>query len=197
MVLKGGEGAARRLYNRGGIGKFTTGFMIDLEPHDLMRLNAADGWLDFDNVIEADKELKQITPAMQRHPEMLARRCKMWAKAESWHSCEKVAQEIIELEPESTFGWIYRSYALHEQDLTGTARMLLLPVVDLFPDDITIRYNLACYECVLGNISGAKSRLKETFDLARDQDCTDEWRKRMLGDEDLKPLWGILDQSEI
>ena len=54
--------------------------MNDLEPHDLMRLNAADGWLGFDNVIEADKELKQITPTMQRHPEVLARRCEMFAK---------------------------------------------------------------------------------------------------------------------
>ena len=170
--------------------------MTDLEPHDQMHLNAADGWLGFDHVIEAEKELKQITPAMQHHPEVLAVRCKMWLKAESWVACEKVAQEIIDLEPESTFGWIHRSYALHEQKLTGTARMCLLPAVELFPDDITIRYNLACYECVLGNMNEAKAHLVKAFNLALTQDCYDEWKKLMLSDEDLKPLWGIWDESE-
>ena len=171
--------------------------MNDLEPHDLIRLNAADGWLGFDNVIEADKELKQITPTMQRHPEVLARRCEMFAKAECWLKCEEVAEEIILLEPESTFGWIRRSFALHEQDLTATAREKLLPALDLFPDDITIRYNLACYDCVLGNMSQAKLHLAEAFNLAHDQHCTEEWKSQMLGDPDLKPLWGIWDEVEI
>lgn len=162
-----------------------------------MHLNAAEGWLGFDNVIEADKELKQITPSMQRHPEVLARRCEMFAKAECWPKFEEVAEEIILLEPESTFGWIRRSFALHEQGLTATAREKLLPAVDLFPDDITIRYNLACYECVLGNMSHAKLHLAEAFNLAHNQNCTDEWKSQMLGDPDLKPLCGILDEVEI
>jgi thioredoxin-like negative regulator of GroEL len=169
----------------------------DLEPHDLMRLNAADGWLGFDNVIEADKELKQITPTMQGHPEVLARRCEMFAKAECWPKCEEVAEEIILLQPESTFGWIRRSFALHEQNLTATAREKLLPAVDLSPEDISIRYNLACYECVLGNMSQARLHLAGAFNLAHNQNCTDEWKSRMLGDPDLKPLWGIWDEVEI
>lgn len=170
--------------------------MSDLEPQDQMHLNAADGWLGFDHVIEADKELKQITPEMQHHPEVLEVRCKMWLKAESWVACEKVAQEIIDLEPESPFGWIHRSYALHEQKLTGTARMCLLPAVEWFPNDITIRYNLACYECVLGNLNEAKAHLIKAFNLALAQDCCGEWKKQMLADEDLKPLWGIWDESD-
>jgi thioredoxin-like negative regulator of GroEL len=169
----------------------------DLEPHDVILLNAAEGWLGLDNVIEADKELKQITPAMHRHPEVLGVRYEMFAKAECWPKCEEVAEEIILLEPESTFGWIRRSFALHEQDLTATAREKLLPAVDLFPDEITIRYNLACYECVLGNMSQAKLHLAEAFNLARNQNCTDEWKKQMMGDPDLKPLWGIWDEVEI
>jgi hypothetical protein len=80
------------------MGYFTAGFiMADLEPQDLMHLNAAEGWLGFGNVIEADKELKQITPAMQRHPEVLARWYEMFAKAECWPKCEEVAEEIIRL----------------------------------------------------------------------------------------------------
>jgi Flp pilus assembly protein TadD len=152
--------------------------MEELEPRDQMCLNAADGWLEFDNCIEAEKELKQIAPALQRHPEVLARRFNMLAKAECWCNAEKVAQEIIELMPASTFGWIHRSEALHKQNLTGTARMKLLPALQLFPADIAIRYNLACYECALGNIRQAKSLLLETFNLSHNQKCTDAWKGR-------------------
>lgn len=171
--------------------------MTDFKPKDLMHLNAADGWLEFDNCIEADKELNQITPAMQRHPEVLARRFNMLAKAECWHNAEQIAEELIELEPDSTFGWIHRSDALRRQDLTGTARMKLLPAVEMFPEDIAIRYNLACYECALGNISQAKSYLLDAFNLAHVQKCDDEWKKRMLADEDLKPLRDLWDTVEI
>jgi hypothetical protein len=171
--------------------------MTDLEPKDWMHLDAAEGWLGLDNVVEADKELKQITPAMRHHPEVLARWHELFAKMECWDKCEQIAEEIVELEPESPFGWIHRSYALHEQKLTGMARMKLLPALEVFPEEITIRYNLACYECVLGNISQAKTYICEAFNLAHDQNCTDEWKQQMLADEDLKPLWRIWDEVEI
>src|SRR5580658_8818495 len=106
---------------------------------------------------------------MQRHPEVLARRYEMFAKTECWPKCEEVDEEFIPLEPESTFGWIRRSFALQEQDLTATAREKLLPALDLFPEDITIRYNLACYECVLRNMGQAQLHLAEAFNLAHNQ----------------------------
>jgi len=171
--------------------------MDDLGPQDLIRLNAADGWLEFDNCIEADKELNQITPALQRHPEVLARRFNLLAKADCWHNAEKIAEEIIELEPDSTFGWIRRSDALRKQDLPGTARMKLFPALGMFPEDIGIRYALASYECVLGNVPQGKIYILEAFNLAYEQKCAEEWKKRMLADEDLKPLWEIWDEVEI
>jgi len=171
--------------------------MDDLEICDVMHLNAAEGWLELGHALEADKELDQITPAMQRHPEVLARRCEMLALSECWFHCEKIAEEIIALEPESTFGWIRRSTALHKQDLTGTARLRLLPAVDLFPNEIIIHYNLASYECALGNLSQAKLPVFEAFNLAHSQNCVEKWKKQMLEDAELKPLWGIWDEVEI
>jgi len=171
--------------------------MDDLEPHDVMHLNAAEGWLGLGNVIEADKELKQIAPAMRSHPEVMAVRYNMMAKAECWQACEEIADNLVTLVPESTFGWIHRSFALHEMKCTQEALDKLLPALDLFPDEILIRYNLACYECVLGNMSQAKLHLVEAFDLAHKQDCTDQWKASMLKDEDLKPFWDMWDEVEI
>ena len=147
--------------------------MDDLGPQDIMRLNAAEGWLGLGNVIEADKEIKQITPAMREHPEVLAVRFGMMAKAECWQAFEEIADNLVTLAPESSFGWIHRSFAMHERKRTQEALDNLLPAVDLFPDEILIRYNLACYECVLENIRKAKLHLAEAFDLAHHQNCTD------------------------
>jgi Tfp pilus assembly protein PilF len=47
-------------------------------------------------------------------------------------------------------------------------------------------YNLACYECQLGDIDGAKERLRRTFEIDAD------FREIALEDADLKPLWELL-----
>jgi hypothetical protein len=47
-------------------------------------------------------------------------------------------------------------------------------------------FNLACYECQLGNIDAAKVYLTETFDIEP------RYRLLALEDEDLKPLWDTL-----
>ena len=72
----------------------------------------------------------------------------------------------MKLAPESPFGWVTRSFALHVLKRTDEALNNLLPATLHFPDEIVIRYNLACYECTLGNMGRAKARLAEAFDLA-------------------------------
>jgi hypothetical protein len=49
-----------------------------------------------------------------------------------------------------------------------------------------VQYNLACYECQLGDTDGAKMRLRRAIeiDLA--------FRSIALEDEDLEPLWETL-----
>lgn len=171
--------------------------MDTLESHDRMRLNAAVGWLGLGNPLEAEKELEQITPSMRLHPDVLEVRYDICAMAKRWKQCADVAETIVERTPNSLFGWIRRSFALHELKSTKEALEKLRPAAELWPDDITIRYNLACYECVLGNASNAILRLAEAFNLARRQRCFDQWRLAAAGDPDLKPLWDNLEDSEI
>jgi predicted Zn-dependent protease len=168
--------------------------MAELEPQDLMHLNAADGWLGLGDLMEANAELEQITPAMRLHPDVLETRLNIYAKAKRWEECIGMAEVLVELAPEYSFGWIHRSFALHELKRTQAALENLLPAVEVFKDEITIRYNLACYECVLGNVSQAKLRLAEAFKLARNQNCVGEWKVQMSQDPDLKPLWRYCDE---
>jgi len=61
----------------------------------------------------------------------------------------------------------------------------LLPVVDRFPKEHIIRYNLACYACQLGNLKQVRDWLKKAIKLANTKDV----KLMALNDPDLEPLW--------
>ena len=162
--------------------------MDSLERPDLFHLNAAEGWLGLGNPAEAEEELAQITPAMRSHPDVLTMRCEVCAHAKRWLECVEVAEVILQMAPLNSFAWMRRSFALHELMRTQEALEKLLPAADHFPKVIVIPYNLACYECVLGNMERAKRWLSEAFKLAQKQSCFAAWRSQALDDPDLAPL---------
>ncbi len=49
-----------------------------------------------------------------------------------------------------------------------------------------MRYNLACYECQLGNLKEAREWLKQAFNLGDAK----QMKLAALDDPDLQPLWG-------
>ena|SRR5882724_10638609 len=159
-----------------------------IKKPDSHHLLAAQGWLELGNLPEAAHELEQINTAWQEHPEVLEIRWQIHARSKSWDECVRVAAAMIRANPTSAVGWIHRSYALHELQRTAEARDGLLSVVKLFPDELTILYNLACYECTLGNLPKAREWLEKIFSTTQG----DEWRATALEDLDLKPLWPII-----
>ncbi len=107
--------------------------MKPLEPPDIHHLSAAQGWLGLGNHLEANEELEQISLELRAHPEVLAVRWQIYAKAKKWDACVDIAAAIAKLAPEGPFGWIHRSFALHEMKRPQDAFDNLLPVVDTFP----------------------------------------------------------------
>jgi tetratricopeptide (TPR) repeat protein len=158
---------------------------IPVEPPDSHYLLAAIGWLELGNLQEALVELEGITPRFNRHPEVLDARWQILARQENWHECVETASKIILQAPEKALGWIHRSYALHELKRTLEARDNLLPVVDRFPEEALIRYNLACYECQLARLDEARSWLRKAIKIGGKKDI----RAMALQDADLQPLW--------
>jgi tetratricopeptide (TPR) repeat protein len=55
-----------------------------------------------------------------------------------------------------------------------------------FPKEPAIPYKLACYHCQLGQLAKAKDYLKQAFEI------DPNWRRAVLEDEDLTPLWDSL-----
>ena len=159
--------------------------MSKLQPPDTHHLSAAEGWLELGNHAEALSELNLVSPAEQGSVEVLGLRWSISAQLKLWDECVGIAANIIELAPRNVFGWIHRSYALHELKRTSEARDLLLPALKRFPKNETIPYNLACYECQLGDLDAARDWLRRAMKLKNPK----KLKAQALEDADLKPLW--------
>ena len=136
-----------------------------LKLHDQRHLEAAEGWFELGNSIEATEELEQITPKNRVHPAVLEVRWQSYAKAKKWDAALDLASALIQLVPELPLGWVHRSYCLHELKRSEEARDNLLRVVEKFPEDPIMRYNLACYECQLGRLEQGRDWLKMAFEV--------------------------------
>jgi tetratricopeptide (TPR) repeat protein len=159
--------------------------MEPLDHSDVIQLNAAQGWLELGNCAEAAAELEAISPPAREHPDVLELRWQIAVKRQQWEEGLAVAETLCRLAPDSAFGWIHRSYCLHELKRTQQAWDLLLPMADKFPQEWLICYNLACYACQLGRLDEAKN----WFRRARETGDPHEVEKLAANDADLKPLF--------
>ncbi len=155
-----------------------------LPAPEIHHLNAAEGWLGLGNATEAEEELLKLSPSVNAHPDVLRVRYLLHQLKSEWDSAAEIAQLLCQIVPETPFGWIHLAYALHELKRTKEAYQVLIPVLDRFPDEYVIRYNLACYSCQLGRLEEARSWLTKAVALAG----SDTIKQMALTDPDLVSL---------
>jgi Flp pilus assembly protein TadD len=155
-----------------------------LEPPDSHHLSAAEGWLELGDPAEAVAELRCIGPEHAGHPAVLELNWQIHARLGQWEICLELASRLVRRHPGLPTGWVHRSFALHELKRTEEARDQLLPAVAQFPNETVMAYNLACYECRLGNLAMARRWLKHIFARPNSQ----PWRLVAQQDADLAPL---------
>ena len=85
--------------------------------------------------------------------------------------------------PDRSSGWIHRSFALHELKRTQEAYELLLPSLSQFKGIWTIPYNLACYQCQLGQKASAMEFYSQALEMGGES-----VRDMALADVDLAAL---------
>lgn len=165
--------------------------MRTLPLQDQRHLEAAEGWLGLDDWTEANEELAQIRPSLRAHPYVLFVRYEVLAKAQKWEEAVETAQTLVALFPERSEAWICLAYSTRRKSAEGgleAAKEILAQAEARFPADYLIRYNLACYECLLGDLSAARMWLEKAFVLADSTDLC----LRALADEEIQPLWTTL-----
>ena len=135
--------------------------MSSLSQTDQRYLEAARGWLMLGNWLEANEELERITPQMRPHPDVLALRWAIYAKAEKWDHALEVAKGLVELVPDDASTWLKQAESLRKANGGGAqaAWDSLIPVADRFPKNTSVAYALACYACESGQLKEAWSWL--------------------------------------
>lgn len=152
---------------------------------DQRYLDAAEGWLGLGDHSAANEELDQIRPELGGHPLVLTVRYRIYAMAGKWDNALEIAKRIRNLLPEISWGHFHLAQANYYLKRYKEAYDVLRPVVDQFPNDWTMRYDLACYCCRLENLTEAMMWLEKTIDLAGEKDV----RQTAFKDPDLEPLW--------
>ncbi len=80
--------------------------MLGMQPlghEDALHLKAAQGWLELGNHQEANEELERITPKLRAHPQVLALRWQVYAKAQKWDGAADIARALTQLLPSTYF----------------------------------------------------------------------------------------------
>jgi len=162
--------------------------MVDpIEPPASHYLLAAQGWTELGNYPEAEAELRQLPAELCAHPQVLTVRYEIYAKTARWELAAEVAGILVESFADQAGTWVSLAYATRRKPGGGIpqARDILTRALALFPTEAIIMYNLACYDCQLGDQSKALAWLQQAGTLGGKK----EIRQMALTDADLKPLW--------
>jgi len=165
--------------------------MKSVEPPDNLYLRAAEGWLGLGDWESANFELEKISPSLHSHPEVLEVRYCINAAAKKWDACVEVGRMLVDLEPNQSFGWVNRSYAIRRAPggSVQAAYEALRPAADRQLDDLDqVTFNLACYACQLGNLEEAREWLEKAFRSAERSGRLRQRTQEALDEDDLKPI---------
>jgi tetratricopeptide (TPR) repeat protein len=164
---------------------------MPLGSSDLQHLRAVHGYLELGMFVEADVEIERIDAFFRSLPEVLAVRLGIYAGLQKWELMAAVAQKLAEHDPKDIQWSISRAYATRRAHSIETAGAILLEALKTHPDEPMIHYNLACYECQLGNLDGAKKH------LVRATKADSKFKAMALDDKDLEPLWLEIGRLEV
>jgi len=155
-----------------------------LLPPEAFHLQAATGWLALGNVKESRAELEQLSAAHREHPDVLESWWRVFSEEKNWPAAFECGAKLSVVAPSRATGWIAQAFSLHELKRTREAYELLHSVVGRFREHFVIPYNLACYQCQLGNNDEALKWLQHAIDAADAKTI----REMALNDADLSPL---------
>jgi tetratricopeptide (TPR) repeat protein len=130
--------------------------------------------------------LDRIDPFNRAAPEVLALRIAIYYGLKKWELMREIAKRLADFQPDDIQWTISLAYAPRRAISIEAAKEILLNAESKFPKEAVIKYNLACYECQLGNVEAAKNYLKQVFEIDAN------WRLKALDDQDLQLLWESL-----
>jgi len=156
--------------------------MSELPEEHQRTLLAAQGYCELGMAPDALLELDTVPPEWRHDATFLEMRLIVLMQNKEWETALAAAREITRVAPERNTGYIHAAYCLHVLGRTDAARDTLLAGPPSLHSDPVYHYNLACYECRLGQLEQARAHLEKTFKLDK------KFRDFAKNDPDLDPL---------
>ncbi len=128
-------------------------------------LLAAQGYSELGMFDDALEELAALPMESRQTPPAIETRLLILMQARRWKHALEASRELCVAAPERPVGFIHASYCLHEMGKTAEARECLLSGPATLRTEPTYHYNLACYECRLGQLDLARAHLEKSFAL--------------------------------
>jgi len=151
-----------------------------------VKITAAEGYLELGMPLEANEELEQIEAEQRGHTDVLALRVQIYSALKKWELMQTVAKQLALIDPDNGQWMVWWAYATRRADSIEAARRILSNAAERSPEVAIFQYNLACYECQLGDVDEAKRRLKRAFELEPG------YRLKALDEADLEAVWSSL-----
>ena len=146
-------------------------------------LLAAQGYCELAMFEDSLQQLDRLSPEEQQHPCSVEMRLIVLMQAKRWKDALAAGQRLIQIAPEKNTGYIHSAFCLHELGQTEAARSLLLSGPGSLHQEPVFHYNMACYECMLGQLEEARQHLERSIQLDK------KFRDYARTDPDLKALW--------
>jgi tetratricopeptide (TPR) repeat protein len=135
-----------------------------LEGHERILL-AAQGYSELGMFDDALAEIDSLPEEVAQLGTAVELRTVVLMQARRWKLALTASRALCRLAPDKTSGFIHTAFCLHELGRTTEARETLLSGPELLHMEPTYHYNLACYECALGNLDLARLHLEKSIEL--------------------------------
>ena len=152
-------------------------------------LQAAQGYLELGQPLEANEEIESIEPEMKTLSEVLVVRVEIFRALEAWELMEAVCRQLCHRRPDDVEAYLSLGFATRRAIGLQEALAVLAHMANRFPEEPMLLFNLACYAAQLGHLDSARARLAEAIKL--DEVC----REMARADPDLEPLFGESQQD--
>ena len=153
-------------------------------PEAKRLVTAAEGFLQLGMPEEAWDELEEIDPELAHLAEVLLLRILILNALKRWEAATIIGESAIEKYPQLGELYLATAYAERRFRNIKDALVILLTGEAILEKNPLFHYNVACYECQLGNLGAARARLTQAFYLDK------SYRLTALEDADLEPLLG-------
>lgn len=144
------------------------------------RVQYAIGYAQLGLFAEARAELEAVTPEDRGRQDVVAARIELHREAGEWSEVADYARQLLAADANDLGAWISLGCAMRRLENVAAAKdLLLLAEARLGDGHAIVHYNLACYHCLLGEMTEARRRLAEA--CRRDK----EFKKVAREDPDL------------